>query len=57
MTALDHTANGDEEEEFKRRKGKERAMESSEPAIFDVGDDEDEEAHQSLDNKPWIRHR
>ncbi|KZP21532.1 alpha beta-hydrolase [Athelia psychrophila] len=48
-------AQGDEDEDvFRKRKGKERAMderEASEEAIFDVGDSDDEEGYKSADDR------
>lgn len=48
-------AQGDEDEDiFRKRKGKERAMdggEASEEAIFDVGDSDDEDGYKSADDR------
>lgn len=44
------TPGDDGDEDFKRqRKGKGRAIETSGPPIFDVGDDDDEEGHKNND--------
>ena len=39
----------DDEEALRQRKGKERAVDSVKPPIFDVGDDDDEEDFKSND--------
>lgn len=44
----------DDEDTFRKRKGKERAMDArdgSEEAIFDVGDSEDEDGYKSTDDR------
>jgi carboxypeptidase D len=48
-----HDENGLEEELFRKRKGKERAMNEPEgQAIFDVGDSDDEDGYKSADDRP-----
>lgn len=42
----------DDEESFRQRKGKERAMEPTKPPIFDVGDDDDDEDNFKSNNSP-----
>jgi carboxypeptidase D len=42
MAALDD-GQRDDEESFRQRKGKERAVESTKPPIFDVGDDDEDD--------------
>ena len=47
-----HDENGLEEELFRKRKGKERAMNEPEgQAIFDVGDSDDEDGYKSADDR------
>ena len=42
----------DDEEPFIKRKGKERAVDETEaPAIFDVGDSDDEDGYRSVDDR------
>lgn len=42
---------GDDEDAFRKRKGKERAVDEPEGAIFDVGDSDDEDGYKSADDR------
>lgn len=43
---------GDDDDSFRKRKGKERALdEPQERAIFDVGDSDDEDGYKSADDR------
>jgi carboxypeptidase D len=47
-----HDENGGDDESFRKRKGKERAVDGPEDqAIFDVGDSDDEDGYKSADDR------